>query len=151
MSKPPITGFLRGLWSARPFSSKDMSEVNTSIIENGLRQINLSGRVAKGFNCTVKAIVKNKAQLVFLADDCDNKDYKALITGLCKKYNVKLHSVPQKEILGKALALSRVKTDGTVRRQIKCAACAIVKYGKPFEVVEEFRNAFDPQQAEAAE
>ncbi|OHT05201.1 ribosomal protein L7Ae [Tritrichomonas foetus] len=129
-----------------------MAETNNAVIENGLRQISLSGRVAKGFNCTVKAIVKGKAKIVFLADDCDNKDFKALITGLCKKYDVKLQSVPQKQVLGKALGLTTLRHDGTVRRQINCGACAIIKYGSVITAeVEEFRNAFDPAPVEAAE
>ena len=122
-----------------------MAEANTAVIENGLRQINLSGRVAKGFNCTIKAIIKGKAKLVFLADDTDNKDYKALITGLAKKNEVKLVSVPEKELLGKALGLTTLRHDGTVRRQIKCGACAVMKYGSVINAdVEAFRQAFDP-------
>ncbi|KAH0792583.1 40S ribosomal protein S12 [Histomonas meleagridis] len=122
-----------------------MSAENTTVIENGLRQINLSGHVAKGFNCTVKAIIKGKAKLVFLADDTDNKDYKALITGLAKKNEVKLVAVPEKELLGRALGLASIRHDGTVRRQIKCGACAVVKYGNVVTPdVEAFREAFDP-------
>ena len=122
-----------------------MSAENTAVIENGLRQINLSGHVAKGFNCTIKAIIKGKAKIVFLADDIDNKDYKALITGLAKKNEVKLVAVPEKELLGKALGLTTLRHDGTVRRQIKCGACAVTKYGNVVtNDVEAFREAFDP-------
>lgn len=122
-----------------------MSEINIAVIENGLRQINLSGRVAKGLTCTVKAIIKGKARIVFLADDCENKDYKALITGLCKKHSVQLVSVPQRSSLGKALGLTCLRADGSVRRQINCSSCALVKYGSvPSTAIDEFRGAFDP-------
>ena len=122
-----------------------MSESATAVIENGLRQINLSGLVSKGIKCTTKAIMKGRAQIVFLADDCENKDYKNLITGLCKKYNVKLQAVPQKEILGRALGLTNFKADGTVRRQMGCGACAVVKYGAvETQEIHDFRAAFDP-------
>ena len=73
-----------------------MEATSVAVIENGLHQINLSGLVAKGIKCTTKAIMKGRAQLVLLADDCQNKDYKNLITGLCSKYNVKLQVVPSK-------------------------------------------------------
>lgn len=122
-----------------------MTDINVAVIENGLRQISLSGRVAKGLTCTVKAIIKGKARLVFLADDCENKDYKALITGLCKKHGVKLVQVPSRTTLGKALGLTCLRADGTVRRQINCSSCALIKYGGVVTPhVEEFRNAFDP-------
>ena len=117
-------------------------EANTLTL--GLKQINLSGSVAKGVKCTVKAIMKGKARLVLLAEDCQNKDYINLITGLCKKYSVKLQTVPQKEELGKALGLTNLKSDGLVRRQMSCGACAILKYGSvETEAVTNFRQQFD--------
>lgn len=125
-----------------------MAENNVAIIEGGLKQINLAGRVAKGFNCVIKAIIKGKAKLVFLADDCDNKEYKALITGLCKTYNVKLVQGINKDILGKTLGMSYLKGDGTVRRQINCSACAVTKYPGQLSTtpaVVEFQTAFDPE------
>jgi small subunit ribosomal protein S12e len=106
-----------------------MSDVSATLVENGLRQINLSGRLAKGFNCTIKSIIKKKAKIVFLADDCDAKDYKELIRGLCKKYEVRLEAVPQKKLLGTALGMGSLKADGSPRRSISCGACALIKFG----------------------
>jgi len=114
------------------------------VFSKGIRQINLSGAVAKGFNCTVKAILKGKARVVFVANDADAKDYKTLITGLCKKNDVKVFTVPAKEDMGKALGLTHLKADGSVRRQMKCGACAITKYGKvENQEITEFRTAFE--------
>ena len=126
-------------------------EGQDAILHNGLHQINLSGSVAKGVKCTAKAILKGKARLVLLADDCENKDYKSLITGLCKKHNVKLQTVPQRELIGKALGLAHIKADGTVKRQIGCGACAIIKYGSvETQEIDDFRQAFDPKVEESA-
>lgn len=145
MCSRTVIGYRFGL----SFSS--MAEVK-NVLELGLRQINLSGKVAKGFNCVVKAIIKGKAKIVFLAEDCDNKDYKNLITALAKQNEVKLVIVPEKETLGKALNLGSIRKDGTVRRQIKCGACAIIKYGTVMNnEVEEFRAQYDPQEPEQAQ
>lgn len=100
-----------------------------NVFEKGLAQINRSGRVAKGIKCATKAIIKKKAQVVFLADDCDNKDYKNLVTALCNKYNVKLVAIPKKADMGKALGLTNLKHSGEVRKQINCGVCAITKWG----------------------
>ena len=128
-----------------------MEATSVAVMENGLRQINLSGSVAKGIKCTVKAILKGRAKLVLLAEDCQNKDYTNLITGLCKKYNVKLQTVPAKETIGKALGLTHIKADGTVKRQMGCGACAIIKYGSvETQETEDFRKAFDPKVEESA-
>ena len=133
-------------------SEQEAGAAQVNVLENGLRQINLSGTVAKGFNCVVKAIIKGKAKIVFLAEDCDNKDYKNLITALAKQNEVKLVTVPEKETLGKALNLGSIRKDGTVRRQIKCGACAIIKYGTVMNnEVEEFRAQYDPQEPEQAQ
>jgi small subunit ribosomal protein S12e len=125
-----------------------MAEAVGGVIAYGLRQINLSGRVAKGFNCTVKAIIKGKAKIVFLADDCDDKNYKALITGLCRKNHVKLQAFPNKRDLGIALGLVQIKGDGTARggkHQRGCGACAVTKYASfDTPAVEEFRNLLEP-------
>jgi small subunit ribosomal protein S12e len=126
-----------------------MASLPPAVIEAGLRQINLSGRIAKGFNCTVKAIIKGKAKAVFLADDCDNKDYRALITGLCRKSRVGLQTFPSKRDLARALGLVAVHPDGSIRTQKKnetgCGACALIKYGLVnTPAVEEFRSALDP-------
>jgi ribosomal protein L7Ae-like RNA K-turn-binding protein len=123
-------------------------EVPAAIIENGLRQINLSGRVAKGFNCTVKAILKGKAKVVFLASDCDHNDYKNLITGLCRKNHVPLQAFPSKKALGVALGLVQVRANGELRsesHQRACGACALIKYGNTSSPgVEELRSLLEP-------
>ena len=129
-----------------PFTNQ-MSEGDNAVLVNGLKQINLSGNVAKGIKCTVKAILKGKARLVLLADDCENKDYKNLITGLCKKHNVRLQAVPKREEIGQALGLAHILADGTVKRQLGCGACAIIKYGSvETDDINNFKQAYDPSE-----
>jgi small subunit ribosomal protein S12e len=124
-----------------------MTEASGSGITDGLRQINLSGRVAKGFNCTVKAIIKGKAKIVILADDCDNNDYKRLITGLCQKNHVKLQPFASKQDLALALGLVQLRANGSTRegkRPRVCGACAVIKYGNVVNTaVEEFLNQLE--------
>jgi small subunit ribosomal protein S12e len=131
-----------------------MSDGAGGVIAEALRQINLSGRVAKGFNCTVKALLKGKAKIVFLCDDCDNKDYKALITGLCRKKRIPLQQFSSKKDLAVTFGLYQVRSNGTVRgrkKDVGCSACAVVKYpGTAVNpAVEEFRAQFDPPEGAA--
>lgn len=128
-----------------------MAEIE--ILKAGLKQINLSGQVAKGMNCVIKAIIKGKAKLVVLAEDCDVKDYKAVITALCKQYDVKLQSGVAKEDLGAVLGMNRPKGDGSARsHKINCSACAVTKLGKiRTPDVEEFLRAYIPSEAAPAE
>lgn len=125
--------------------------MNFEVLKQGLKQINLSGSVAKGFNTVIKAIIKGKAKMVVLAEDCDNKQYKELITGLCKTYNVPLVSSGdvKKAELGAVLGMSYLKADGSLRRQINCSACAVLRLGKiRTPDVEAFIEAFLPEKAE---
>lgn len=122
--------------------------MSDEILEKGLRQISLSGRISKGCNGTIKAILKRKAQIVFLADDVDNKDYKSIITGLCKKYNVNLVNVPQKLILSRAFGFIHPKAKGG-DRVVSCGVCAVTRYGSVESAdIENFRAAYDPETKE---
>jgi small subunit ribosomal protein S12e len=127
-----------------------MADVPPGIIDSGLRQINLSGRIAKGCNCTVKAIIKGKAKIVFVASDCPLNDYKTLITALCRKHNVKIHEGPTMVEMASAFGFVSLKADGSRRDHRsgprKCSACALIKYGNvQNKAVEDFRLMLDPE------
>ena len=53
-----------------------------------------------GLRQTIKALeAKQGVQLVFLASDCDEKNYAALVTALCKKHGISLiNRLPKKQI-----------------------------------------------------
>lgn len=56
------------------------------------RSLNVNG-VLKGIAETIKALENGKVKLVFLADDCDNEQYKETLSALCKQYKAKIISV----------------------------------------------------------
>jgi len=62
------------------------------------RALNVNG-VLKGIAETIKALENNKVQLIFLADDCDNDQYKDTLAALASQYKVKIVSVPTWEEL----------------------------------------------------
>lgn len=49
----------------------------------------------KGINETVKALESQKAKVVLVAEDCDNDDYKKLVTTLANQYKVPVIEVPE--------------------------------------------------------
>lgn len=51
------------------------------------RSLNVNG-ILKGVSETLKALENNKVKLVFLADDCDDENYKNVVTLLCKEKRV---------------------------------------------------------------
>ena len=62
--------------------------------------------LARGLHEGAKVIEKRAAQIVVLAEDCDQPDYVKLIKALCADHNVKLISVPSAKTLGEWAGVS---------------------------------------------
>lgn len=60
-----------------------------------------------------------------MADNCDNKDYKNLVTALCAEKGVKIFKVSNREALGEWAGLCKYDFDGTARKVIKCS-CVVI-------------------------
>lgn len=50
--------------------------------------------LVKGISETVKALESQKAKVVLIAEDCDNDEYKKLVTTLAAQYKVPVVQVP---------------------------------------------------------
>jgi small subunit ribosomal protein S12e len=51
--------------------------------------------LSKGLHEVCKAVEAQKAKVVVLADNCDNKDIVALVKALCKEYKVPILPIAQ--------------------------------------------------------
>ena len=51
--------------------------------------------LVKGIAETVKALESQKAKVVFIANDCDNDEYKKLLTTLAGQYKVPIIEIPE--------------------------------------------------------
>ena len=76
---------------------------------------------------------KGAAQLVVLAQDCDNGDYVKLVEGLCKEKSISLLKVPKKEQLGEWCGLCKIDEEGNPTKIVKCSCAAIRDYGEETE------------------
>jgi len=98
--------------------------------------------LVKGIAETVKALESQKAKVVFLADDCDNDEYKNLIKALAGQYKVPVVEVPswielkdfcklglQSDIIKKA-AEEKGK-DAKIKP--KCSSSCIIDWGEETE------------------
>ena len=96
------------------------------------------GAVVKGIAEVLKALEAGKVQMVFLADDCDNDQYKDTIKALAAQFKVKVVSVEAWESLKdycklglpsatiKAVAEEKGKE---AKIKPKCSSCAIIDWG----------------------
>ena len=101
------------------------------------RALNVNG-VLKGIAETIKALENQKVQLIFLADDCDNEQYKETLTALANQYKVKIISVPTWEELKDycklgllSSTIKKVAEEKGKEAKIKprCSCASIVDFG----------------------
>ena len=94
--------------------------------------------VIKGIAETIKALESGKVQMVFLAEDCDNDQYKETVIALANQYNVKVIDIPTwielKDFckLGmQSSTIIKIAEDKGKEPKIKprCSCAAIVEWG----------------------
>merc|ERR1712157_80163 len=87
-------------------------------------QQSLAQRNAKlGLKEVARLVAQGNAAACFLATDVSEKEYKAVIEGLCKENKTPLLNVDSKETLGLWCGLSKV--EGEVTRSRSCGVMAI--------------------------
>jgi small subunit ribosomal protein S12e len=69
-------------------------ELSTTL-KKAIQQANFNGLLSKGLHETCKAIEAQKAKIVVLADNCDNKDIVALVKALAKEYQVPVLAIAE--------------------------------------------------------
>ncbi|KAL7715682.1 40S ribosomal protein S12 [Entamoeba marina] len=63
--------------------------------------------------------------IMFLADDCDHKQYNELVKAMCNENNVKIVVVPTKAMLGEWTAQCKFNSEGESKNVANCS-CAVV-------------------------
>ena len=110
------------------------------------------GAVVKGISEVLKALEAQKVKVVFLADDCDNKQYKTTVKALAKEFKVPVLGVDSWEKLKdfcrlgllsstiKEIAVKKGK-DGKIKP--RCSSCAILDWGEESDAKEFLQKEFN--------
>ena len=110
------------------------------------RALNVNG-VLKGISETIKALENGKVQLIFLAEDCDNSQYKETLTALANQHKVKIISVDTWEDLKDycklglpSATIKKIAEDKGKDAKIKprCSSAAIVDFGEEHKEAKDF-------------
>ena len=102
-------------------------------LEHVVRKALAYGGLIRGLHECTKVIEKNAAQLVLLAEDCDQPDYVKLVKALCNDHNVEIMVVDSAKKLGEWCGLCKIDSEGNARKVVGCS-CAVVKdYGEETE------------------
>jgi len=100
------------------------------------------GGVVKGIAETLKALEAGKAKVVFLAEDCDNDQYKETIVALAKSYNIPLVEIPTwielKDFCKLGLESAKIievaqQKGKEAKIKPRCSSAAIVDWGEDSE------------------
>lgn len=89
--------------------------------------------VIRGLHEVAKHIEACKAQVVFLAESCNEATYKKLIQGLCLEKNVPVVDVPDNKSLGEWAGLCKIDKDGLPRKVVGTSCVAVVDFGEEGE------------------
>merc|ERR1712232_1230691 len=84
--------------------------------------------VIRGLHEVAKYIDAGKAQVVFLAESCNEPTYKKLVQGLALEKNVPLIDVSDNKQLGEWAGLCKIDKDGLPRKVVGASCVAITEF-----------------------
>merc|ERR1719337_367344 len=96
--------------------------------------------VIRGLHEVAKYIDASKAQVVFLAESCNEPTYKKLVQGLCSEKNIPLIDVPDNKSLGEWAGLCKIDKDGLPRKVVGASCVAVVDFGEEGEAYNYMMN-----------
>merc|ERR1711879_203346 len=115
-----------------PSAAADLSapmDIN-SALQEVLKQSLIADGLARGVRETQKALDKRQALLCILAENCDEPQYKKLISALCMEHGIPLIKVDSNMKLGEWAGLCKIDREGKARKVVKCPSCVIRDWGK---------------------
>merc|ERR1719454_1568613 len=83
----------------------------------------------RGLPAVAKHIDAGKAQVVFLAESCNEPTYKKLVQGLCAEKNIPLVDVSDNKQLGEWAGLCKIDKDGQPKKVVGASCVCITEFG----------------------
>ena len=132
----------------QPAAEEQIQEVplNQEIaIQKALKIALTRGSVVKGISEVLKALEAQKVKIIFLAEDCDNDQYKNTLKALANEFKVPILTVDTWEKLKDFCRLGLLST--TIREiaekkgkegkiKPRCSSCAILDWGEESDAKE---------------
>merc|ERR1712003_287791 len=101
-----------------------------SAIKRVLKNALVVDGVIRGLHEVAKYVDASKAQVVFLAESCNEPTYKKLVQGLCAEKNVPLINVPDNKMLGEWAGLCKIDSDGQPKKVVGASCACVVDFGE---------------------
>ena len=122
-----------------------------SAIQKALKIALSRGAVVKGISEVLKALEAQKVKVVFLAEDCDNDQYKKTLKALAKEFKVPVLEVDSWEklkdfcrlgLLSSTIKEVAAKKGKDAKIRPRCSSCAILDWGEMSDAKEFLEKEF---------
>mmetsp|Transcript_17707 Transcript_17707/g.20468 ORF Transcript_17707/g.20468 Transcript_17707/m.20468 type:complete len:121 (+) Transcript_17707:76-438(+) len=100
-----------------PEKEEEVTDLNGAVRGVLKRALQVDG-VIRGLHEVAKHVEQCKAQVVFLAESCNEATYKKLVQALCLEKNVPVVDVPDNKSLGEWAGLCKIDKDGLPRKVV---------------------------------
>ena len=120
-------------------------------IQKALKIALTRGAVVKGISEVLKALEAQKVKVIFLADDCDNDQYKQTLNALAKEFKVPVLAVDSWEklkdfcrlgLLSSTIREIAEKKNKEAKIKPRCSSCAILEWGEESDAKEFLQKEF---------
>ncbi len=114
-------------------------------IQKALKIALTRGTVVKGISEVLKALEAQKVKIIFLAEDCDNDQYKQTIKALAKEFKVPVLTIDSWEklkdfcrlgLLSSTIREVAEKKNKEAKIKPRCSSCAILDWGEESDAKE---------------
>merc|ERR1719148_113858 len=117
---------------AAPVVEEECNDLPTAI-RRVLKNAMVVDGCIRGLHEVAKRIDAGLAQVVFLAESCNEPTYKKLVQGLCLEKNVPLIDVSDNKQLGEWAGLCKIDKDGLPRKVVGASCVCVSDFGEEGE------------------
>jgi len=120
----------------------------TTALKAVLKKASHHDGLVKGLRECTRAIAKKQAYFCVLAENCSEKQYKDLVTALCREQKIDVITVPDQKLLGEWVGLAKYDKQMKVRKQLKCSCVVVRDFGEESEELNFVLNDLKAKQQE---
>merc|ERR1719343_1624046 len=114
---------------AAPVEEEEVTDLMTAV-RKVLKNALVVDGVIRGLHEVAKHIDAGKAQVVFLAESCNEPTYKKLVQALSGEKNIPVIDVSDNKTLGEWAGLCKIDSDGNAKKVVGASCVCITEFGE---------------------